>query len=302
MQPERRIVAGRPGSPGAGVAGGRATAPAVPAPSGAMQLVQVVDDEQDGLVERPRNPETMRSTTASPSNSGVGARSSIGPCAPTAPRSASTTDSQKRCASRSSRSTDTQAVRSSRPAASIHDRSRTVLPLPAGAERRVMPPAKPAESSSKSAVRATTECGRTGDVRSRARTCVSSHAAAVTGMVPGNLDRIRARGRGRRPSAPTATTSRAASHSAWHLPSSGRRSGRRRHAWRETSAASAQWSASQRRSDAGEAVCGWSTGARPPDVVDAFPTTRSWTSRVSSWIARVSSVLSFNSCSPSRYS
>jgi hypothetical protein len=60
---------------------------------------------------------------------------------------------------------------------------------------RVMPPPKPAESSSKSAVRATTECGRTGGCRSRPGTCASSHAAVVIGMVLGKVTECARRAR-----------------------------------------------------------------------------------------------------------
>src|SRR4051812_26730457 len=67
------------------------------------------------------------------------------------------TESQKRCASCSLRSTDTQAARSRKPAASSHERSKIVFPLPAGAETSVTPPARSAaESVSNRASRATT--------------------------------------------------------------------------------------------------------------------------------------------------
>ncbi len=54
----------------------------------------------------------------------------------------------------------------------------TVLPLPAGADTSVMPPATPDESNSKSLDRATTSEGRrTSAVRSGTRMPASSHAA-----------------------------------------------------------------------------------------------------------------------------
>jgi hypothetical protein len=93
---------------------------------------------------------------ALPSNVGVGASFSRNPSAPTAARSSRMTESQKRWASRSPRSTGTQAIRSPIPASPIHDRSKTVLPLPGGAETSVTPPATPADSRANSARRATT--------------------------------------------------------------------------------------------------------------------------------------------------
>ena len=57
-----------------------------------------------------------RRTNASPSNSGVGAGLSTPPSGPTAIRSWPATCSQNRCGSRSSRPTDTHAVRCARPA------------------------------------------------------------------------------------------------------------------------------------------------------------------------------------------
>ena len=64
------------------------------------------------------------------------------PAPPTAPASASTTDSQNRCASRSPRSTDTHADAVRGPTASAHERSSTVLPLPAGAQTTTTPPGR----------------------------------------------------------------------------------------------------------------------------------------------------------------
>jgi hypothetical protein len=58
-------------------------------------------------------------------------------------RSGSRTETQKRCGSRSSPRTDAHGVRSSRLAASIHDRSKNAFPLPAGVEAGVMRPARP---------------------------------------------------------------------------------------------------------------------------------------------------------------
>ena len=49
-------------------------------------------------------------------------------------RSASATEIQNRRGSRSLPGTDTQAARSASPAAPIQDRSKNVLPLPAGAD------------------------------------------------------------------------------------------------------------------------------------------------------------------------
>ena len=76
---------------------------------------------------------------------------------PTAARSFSTTASQNRWGSRSSRSTVTHATRSASPESSIHERSSTVLPLPAGAETSVTPAGLPAERRSNSPLRATGE-------------------------------------------------------------------------------------------------------------------------------------------------
>ncbi len=101
--------------------------------------------------------DSRRSTTAAPSNSGTGASRSTNASAPTAARSCSISESQKRCASCSLRFTDTQAARSRRPASSSHERSKTVLPLPAGAETSVTPLAPFAESTSNRALLATTE-------------------------------------------------------------------------------------------------------------------------------------------------
>ena len=143
MEPER---ADRGGSTGSRTDLGRPRASSSSSCASALrleQLVQIVDHEQRRARRATSSAGRDALDAASPSNSGRWRESSIGPSAPAAPRSASTTDSQKRCASRSSRSTDTQAVRSPRPAASIHDRSRTVLPLPAGAETSVTPAEHP---------------------------------------------------------------------------------------------------------------------------------------------------------------
>ena len=77
---------------------------------------------------------SSRSTIAHPSSSGaaVSSRTSADPGAVW--RSAPSTDSQKCCGSRSSGRADTHATRSARAAPLIHDRSKIVLPLPAGAE------------------------------------------------------------------------------------------------------------------------------------------------------------------------
>ena len=74
---------------------------------------------------------------AHPSRSGaaVSSRTSADPAVVW--RSASSTDSQNRCGSRSSPPAGTYATLSARPAAAIHDRNRTVLPLPGGAETTV---------------------------------------------------------------------------------------------------------------------------------------------------------------------
>src|SRR6185437_8799568 len=63
-------------------------------------------------------------------------------------RSASSTDSQNACGSRSSRPTDTHAVLSIRPASPIHDRSNTDFPLPGGAEITVTRADPPSRSNS----------------------------------------------------------------------------------------------------------------------------------------------------------
>jgi hypothetical protein len=57
------------------------------------------------------------------------------------PRSASSTEIQNRCGSRSSRPTDTHAVLSASRASAIQDRSKDVFPLPAGADIWVTRPA-----------------------------------------------------------------------------------------------------------------------------------------------------------------
>ena len=74
---------------------------------------------------------------------------------PTAPASSSMTDSQKRCASRSPRSTDTQATRSASPSDSTQERSSAVLPLPAGAHTRTTSPGPARDSRSNSGRRGT---------------------------------------------------------------------------------------------------------------------------------------------------
>ena len=99
--------------------------------------------------------DSSRPTTASPSKPGAAPSRCTKPSRPTAPLNASITASQKRWASRSPRSTDTHATRSRSPASSIHDRSSTVLPLPAGAEISVTPPAAPPESRSNNVLRGT---------------------------------------------------------------------------------------------------------------------------------------------------
>ena len=86
-----------------------------------------------------------RSTTRSPRKRGVGLTRSTHP-SPLALASSSITDSQKRCSSRSPRSTETHAARSARPSASSHERSSTVLPLPAGPHTSAAPPAPTADS------------------------------------------------------------------------------------------------------------------------------------------------------------
>jgi hypothetical protein len=78
---------------------------------------------------------------------------------PTAERSWSSTESQNRWGSCSSRRTETHAVRSARLVSSIHERRSTVLPLPGGAETRKTPSADPADRRSKSSGRSMTDGG-----------------------------------------------------------------------------------------------------------------------------------------------
>ena len=122
---------------------------------GRAQLVQVVDDQHDGPLERARGrtaavrrpPRRRRPASA---RSAPPARSS-----PAAAASASTIESQKRCASCSPRSTDTQASRSASASDSAQERSSVVLPLPAGAHRSATPPGGVVESRSNRAPRRT---------------------------------------------------------------------------------------------------------------------------------------------------
>ena len=87
-----------------------------------------------------------RSTTGAPAKRGVGLTRST-TSSPAAVASASITWSQNRCASRSPRSTVTQATAGSVPAAQA--RKSTVLPLPAGAQTRLTVPAGTADRRSK---------------------------------------------------------------------------------------------------------------------------------------------------------
>ena len=88
---------------------------------------------------------SSRSTTASPRKLGEGATRSTDAATPA---SASITDSQKRCASRSPRSTETHPSDSSRPPSSTHERTRTDFPLPAGAHTSATPPEPAADNRS----------------------------------------------------------------------------------------------------------------------------------------------------------
>ena len=104
-----------------------------------LQLVQIVDDQQGRLVDplqRPQQPLDQRfaARLASPLT---------GPASPSAiPSSASITEAQKRCPSRSSCATVVHAVRCARPASATQERSSQVFPLPAGADTIVTRPAR----------------------------------------------------------------------------------------------------------------------------------------------------------------
>ena len=75
----------------------------------------------------------MRSRIAAPSSPGAGVRSRID-LAPAACPGARPAPKSRTSAGQAARVTDTQAVLSLSRASAIHDRSRNVLPLPAGAE------------------------------------------------------------------------------------------------------------------------------------------------------------------------
>ena len=96
---------------------------------------------------------SKRSSKAEPRKLGVGAIGSTSCLRPVAAVIASTTPVQKCCASRSPGSTETHATRSS--VCSVHERSSTVLPLPAGAQTRPTPPRGIAERRSNSPSRRT---------------------------------------------------------------------------------------------------------------------------------------------------
>ena len=106
---------------------------------------------------RPASSAISLCTRPEPSNCGDGASGARTASDPTAARSCSSTESQKRWGSCSSRRTETQAARSARFASSIHECSSTVFPLPGGAETSVTPPANPADRRSNSSGRATTD-------------------------------------------------------------------------------------------------------------------------------------------------
>jgi hypothetical protein len=74
---------------------------------------------------------------AHPSRSGAADTARTSPAPGPVARSAPSTDSQNRRGSRFPRPAATHAARPARPASAIHDRSRTVLPLPAGADTTV---------------------------------------------------------------------------------------------------------------------------------------------------------------------
>ena len=116
---------------------------------------------------------SSRSTTAQPSRSGaaVRGRTSFDPAAVS--RSAPSTDSQNRCGSRSSPCTGTHAAHAARPLSAIQERTRSVFPLPGGADTSVTRPAAP--SSSKSPGRETTP----------ARTAGAAGVSAVPDQVAG---------------------------------------------------------------------------------------------------------------------
>ncbi len=120
------------------------------------ELVDVIDDQEDRPVEAGefRDQALHEGLTVELRRRHERGQRSSGP--PIA-RSSSTTDSQNRCGSCSSRWTETHAVRSARSAASIHERTSTVFPLPGDAETRVTPAAKPADRRSNSSGRATTD-------------------------------------------------------------------------------------------------------------------------------------------------
>ena len=112
-----------------------------------VEFLEVVDHQQDRPIEPGElGDEPMRAPE--PSNSGDGASGAMTVSDPTAARSCSSIESQKRWGSCSSRRTETQAAQSLRFASSIQECRRTVLPLPGGAETSVTPPANPADRRS----------------------------------------------------------------------------------------------------------------------------------------------------------
>ena len=131
------------------------------------------------------SPESSGSTTPSARNAGVAPTRSTRPFSRTAPASASTTDSQKCCASSSPRSTDTQPTRSGAARDSDHERSRTVLPLPAGAQSRTTCPGPALDSRSNSALRGTRRCiaGTRSRVAGKGCRGVSRGSAVLAGLV-----------------------------------------------------------------------------------------------------------------------
>ena len=118
---------------------------------GRAQLVQVV--ERPARRAAPASAGRTAAARRPPRRRRPAWRRPAPPARPRRPRrrAASTTESQKRCASRSPRSTDTQATRSASPSDSTQERSSAVLPLPAGAHRRTTSPGPSAPTAGRTA-------------------------------------------------------------------------------------------------------------------------------------------------------
>ena len=101
---------------------------------GRLQLVQIVDDEQAGLVQRLRTRDQPLDDPVAP---GGGCLSPVASASPRANGvSASSTDRQNRRSSCSSCRTVTEPACAPRPASAIQERSREVFPLARPARRR----------------------------------------------------------------------------------------------------------------------------------------------------------------------